>query len=876
MQKNKVDNTKYIGNYQIIKKIGEGSYAKIYKVKKDNSDTLYVLKNIPVSEEDYSSMNEILNESSILSNCDNVYIIKYYDSFFYNGTFNIITEFCPYGDLFGYIKFYKVRGSRIEEKIIWIIFIQLSLGLGYLHHKKILHRDIKTKNIFIKNNLTVKIGDFGIAKILSSTSSYAHTFIGTPYYISPELCKDQPYNDKSDVWALGCVLYELCTLNHPFEGGTQVEIYEKIITQKFKSINPEYSSDLKKMIDLLLEKDEKKRPKMKEILKMKSVIDRANKYNIELDLYDTIEEEEKIVTNINSKIKNKNEINETDNKNNINKNNYNSNNKYSSYNKEILRSSGKKETNEKSPDGFSNKSKKTKLDFENKTNRLKIDNVIKNQFKQKSHKKSSISKISNIVRTKNNSVSSTTYQEDDSSYNAVGSQQQQPSVNGNINNNNQPLQYIKQFREIVNVDKLNNNNKIKFTSPNELNNKNRIRDSFNSKGKIKNIQTSNLLQPPNMKNKMEKEKSDLNTPKDITQESISPSNKNKPNDYNIIFSKNNNNISNNENNSAVNNQNYYYYKKEAILKKQQQQRNILNKKDLYNNEVKKNSLMKGYYYISKSKTSSEIKSNKSQNNNISDERETIKENENYLSDENSNEGNNNNEINNNINNNNDKQKQKEISNKIIIPSPLKSGNQSTKNIKEFTLEKLPTQKLNNSFTIEQTKENVKMFIESNNSLNEKPNSEVILENIKLQKLKDDTIKKIKKNENEMKTISYGVYQHIINMYKGIEAENKDITALTDSIQKYMRQNLIIKDDKESEKLYKTFKKSFFNYILCEIELTNIDKQIEKRKLGGKWDLTQTQNENSTVNNKFKLNTIRDEFDKIYGKPKNVYKNNTKQ
>ena len=264
-------NIKYIGKYQIIKKIGEGSYAKIYKVKKDSSETCYVLKNIPVSEEDYSSMNEILNESSILSTCDNIYVIKYYDSFFYKGTFNIITEFCPYGDLFGYIKFYKVRGSKIEEKIIWIIFIQLSLGLNYLHQKKILHRDIKTKNIFIKNNLTVKIGDFGIAKILNSTSSYAHTFIGTPYYISPELCKDQPYNDKSDVWALGCVLYELCTLNHPFEGGTQVEIYEKIMKEKFKAISSEYSNELKKMVDLLLEKDEKKRPKMRDILKMKFI-----------------------------------------------------------------------------------------------------------------------------------------------------------------------------------------------------------------------------------------------------------------------------------------------------------------------------------------------------------------------------------------------------------------------------------------------------------------------------------------------------------------------------------------------------------------------------------------------------------------------------
>ena len=343
------------------------------------------------------------------------------------------------------------------------------------------------------------------------------------------------------------------------------------------------------------------------------------------------------------------------------------------------------------------------------------------------------------------------------------------------------------------------------------------------------------------------------------------------NNNNIILNKNNNN--NNENNSSANNQNYYYYKKEAILKKQQQQRNFLNKKENLNNnnsnnnEINKKSYIKSFNYISKSKLFNEKSENKnqSQNANVSDERDTIKENENYLSDENSNSN----------NENNNKEKENDISKKINGHSPLKSGNQSTKNIKEFTLEKMPTQKLNNSSTIEQTKENVKMFIESNNILNEKPNSEVILENIKLQKLKDDIVKKIKKNENEMKSISYGVFQHIINMYKGIEADNKDISELTESIQKYMRQNLIIKDDKESEKIYKSFKKSFFNYILCEVELNNIEKQIEKRKIGGKWDLSQIQNENNIINNKLKLNTIRDDFDKIYGKPKNIYKSNAK-
>ena len=804
--KNKSDNSKYIGNYQIIKKIGEGSYAKIYKVKKDNSDTLYVLKNIPVSEEDYSSMNEILNESSILSNCDNIYIIKYYDSFFYNGTFNIITEFCPYGDLFGYIKFYKVRGSRIEEKIIWIIFIQLSLGLCYLHNKKILHRDIKTKNIFIKNNLTVKIGDFGIAKILSSTSSYAHTFIGTPYYISPELCKDQPYNDKSDVWALGCVLYELCTLNHPFEGGTQVEIYEKIVTQKFKSINPEYSSDLKKMIDLLLEKDENKRPKMKDILKMKSVIDKANKYNIDLDILDTIEEEKNI------KMKYKSENIEGENKNNIKNNFININKNINCNIKEILKSSGKKE---KSPE---NKYKKNKFEFENKSNRLRIDNVLKNQLKPKNNNKnkSAISKISNMINSKNKS-SPNVNPDDDSSFNNAGNQIQNQQINNNNNQPQQQSQYIEQFKDIISVEKINNN-KI------NINNKNKIKDNYSIKAKIKQVQIGNVIQPQKIINKNEKNdkndnKSDIGSQKESIQESSisnSPRNRNSNNN-------NENYISGNSNQN-----NYYYYKKEAILKKQQQQRNlnqILNKKD---NLIEANKKMYNQgsinSYITKYKTSDILERNsQSKKINISDDRETIKENENYLSDENI----------------NDKEIGKEISNKkIMIPSPLKNGNKSTKNLKEFTLEKIPSQKMNNSFTLEQNKEDVKMYIESNNILNKKSNSEVISENIKLEKLREDTVKKIKKSENEMKSISYVVYQHVINIYKGIEADKQDITALTDSLQNYMRQNLIIKDDKDSEQLYKNFKKAFFNYILFEIELKNVENQIEKRKIGGKWEIDQ--------------------------------------
>ena len=752
--------SKCIGKYQIIKKIGEGSYAKIYKVKKDSSDKTYVLKNIPVSEEDYSSMKEILNESSILSTCDNIYVVKYYDSFFYCGTFNIITEFCPYGDLFGYIKFYKERGSKIEEKIIWIIFIQLSLGLSYLHHKKILHRDIKTKNIFIKNNLTVKIGDFGIAKILNSTSSYAHTFIGTPYYISPELCKDQPYNDKSDVWSLGCVLYELCTLNHPFEGGTQVEIYEKIMTQKFKAISPDYSLELRKMVDLLLEKDEKKRPKMKDILKMKCVIDRANKYSINIDLVENgIIEEEK--NEINNNINNINK--QHDIKNGLKNNSYNvsitNNNKDS-----IYKNSGKKEKFEKSPTHYSNKVKKFKNEYEQKeikNNRIKIDNILKNNQLKKinnAKNKSSLNKQFNIQLNHKNKVNNNIKTEEEIQIN---------------NNNNQPYQYIKQLKDI----------KIK-----------------ENKLKIKSKKTGTNIQPQKLINKIS---NDL---------SLS---------FNTSNTQNSKNISNDymSENISKKNSNYYYYKKDAILKKQQQQQNlkqIMIKKEKDNNVVINNN-----------------------NNDLSDDKEIIKENENYLSDENDNT----NEFQNNKNPDKDIKKE---SKKIYLPSPIKSENKSFNNMKEFTLEQIPTQKLNNSFTLEQNKENVKIYIESNNSLNNKSNNEVISENIKLQNIKEEMIKKIKKNENEMKSISYGVYQHVINVYKTIKADNKDIQELTDSLIKYMKQNLIIKDNKDSENLYKTFKKCFYNYVFCEIELKNVENQIEQRKIGGIWFLT-----HKNINNNIK-------------------------
>ena len=127
--------------------------------------------------------------------------------------------------------------------------------MKHIHDRRILHRDLKTQNLFINVNAgkkTIKIGDFGVSKILSSTMECAKTAIGTPYYLSPELCNNQGYNNKSDIWALGCILYEICTLNHTFEAANMKMLIVKILEGRYAPISSKYSQQLKDIITAML------------------------------------------------------------------------------------------------------------------------------------------------------------------------------------------------------------------------------------------------------------------------------------------------------------------------------------------------------------------------------------------------------------------------------------------------------------------------------------------------------------------------------------------------------------------------------------------------------------------------------------------------
>lgn len=189
----------------------------------------YVVKEISTQQMCEEQSINAIEEINILGSVNSPNIVTYYDSFISdNGNINILMEYWSKGDLCTFLE--NRKGAYLSEKYIWKFFIQMWLGLYHLHKNNIIHRDLKSLNVFLTRDFTVKIGDMGAAKIVEgSAESKLKSKVGTPYYLSPEVCKEQAYSHKSDIWALGWILYELCTLNKPFLADTQEQLIKNIL-----------------------------------------------------------------------------------------------------------------------------------------------------------------------------------------------------------------------------------------------------------------------------------------------------------------------------------------------------------------------------------------------------------------------------------------------------------------------------------------------------------------------------------------------------------------------------------------------------------------------------------------------------------------------
>ena len=201
--------------YKVISLLGEGSFGKAFLAKCDRDNKQYVIKQIPFDDMTDEEKRETFNEAIILKKLDHPNIIKFKEVFIQRNprpALNIVTEFADGGDLGQKIK--KQKKVPFSESQILDYITQICLALQHIHKKKIIHRDLKSDNVFLMKSGIVKLGDFGIAKGLQSTWEKAKTFVGTPYYLSPEIIANEPYDSKSDIWALGVLLYELISLDH--------------------------------------------------------------------------------------------------------------------------------------------------------------------------------------------------------------------------------------------------------------------------------------------------------------------------------------------------------------------------------------------------------------------------------------------------------------------------------------------------------------------------------------------------------------------------------------------------------------------------------------------------------------------------------------
>ncbi|KAL4508571.1 hypothetical protein ABPG72_003875 [Tetrahymena utriculariae] len=253
-----------LSDFEILKKLGQGAHGVVYKVRRKKDQNTYVLKQILAGGMQQKQRKECINEAILLNQLNSPYIVRYYDSFLENNQLCIVMEYCEQGDLENFIK--NQMGRPLVEKKIWKFFFQIAEGLVELHTRNILHRDIKTMNIFLTGNEQIRIGDLGVAKQLQDNKSHAHSQVGTPYYMSPEIIQDIPYNEKSDVWSLGCVLYQLATFKRPFEATNQGSLVLKIQKAQYIPISSNYSQQLHRLIELCLTKDHQKRYSIKQLL----------------------------------------------------------------------------------------------------------------------------------------------------------------------------------------------------------------------------------------------------------------------------------------------------------------------------------------------------------------------------------------------------------------------------------------------------------------------------------------------------------------------------------------------------------------------------------------------------------------------------------
>lgn len=295
-----------IGNYKIVKYLGGGGFGDVYYVIERGGPCHIprAMKKIRCNSEiNENQKKELLKEAEIMKKTDSEYIVSFYDSFIYKGIPYLIMDYYKNGDLYEFIFKKKFNGGDKRKKI-FTIFTKILLGLFELHKQHIVHRDIKPSNIMMADDLSPKIGDLGLSKILGSTNSTMNTLTGTLIYQAPEMINSNPsYTMKTDIWALGITLYMMFLGKKPYPENNPGQLLFLIMQGKYDPIPSNLDSDLKKLTEKILCVNPSNRPSAENILNDPILVKNLKIYGL-LDL--VTKTKNKVSKILNAQIKEKN------------------------------------------------------------------------------------------------------------------------------------------------------------------------------------------------------------------------------------------------------------------------------------------------------------------------------------------------------------------------------------------------------------------------------------------------------------------------------------------------------------------------------------------------------------------------------------------